>query len=406
MMPLLKWWVMMFRNIGLVYRKELLDTVRDRRTILSMIIIPILIFPLLTIGFSSLIATILMKSKAEIQKVAIVNSQAAPELREMIAASGKVQIVEVDSVEASILRKDIRAAVVLPDNFQEKLSTLDSTSILVLSDESETKSEFAAQKLETIIGDYRKKIIEGRLAHEGLSPQIAAPFKIENKNVASKEKMGSFMLSLFLPYMIIILSMTGAMYTAMDLTAGEKERGTMETILVSPIPRWQLATGKFITILTASVVTTLLSILSMTGTMVYAMSSSNAMMKDMSLHIQPISIIVIGLLMIPTASMFAALLMSVSLSAKTYKEAQSYVSPLMMVVIMPALVSVMPGVELNLGLSFVPLVNVSLCIKEAMMGNVNWLYIGIIFFSTVLLAAAAIFIAHRLFEKESILFNN
>jgi sodium transport system permease protein len=397
---------MMFRKIGLVYRKELLDTVRDRRTIISMIIIPILIFPLLTIGFSTLVTAFMMKSKAEIQKVTIVNSEVAPVLREMIASSGKVELVNIDSAEAAILRKDIRAAVVLPVDFQEKLSNLDSLKIEILCDESETKSDFAAQKLQSIISEYRRKVIEERLAQNGLAPGIADPFNVETKNIASKEKMGSFMLSMFLPYMIIILSLTGAMYTAMDLTAGEKERGTMETILVSPIPRWELAMGKFLTILTTSLVTTIVAIFSMSITMLYAISSGGSMMGEMSLHIAPSTIIVIVLMMIPTASLFSAILMSISLAAKTFKEAQSYVSPFMMVVILPALVSIVPGIDLNLGLSLVPLVNVALSIKGAMMGNINWLYIVIIFFSTAIYAAAAIFVAHKLFERESVLFNN
>jgi len=218
--------------------------------------------------------------------------------------------------------------------------------------------------------------------------------------------MGSFMLSLFLPYLILILSLTGAMYTAMDLTAGEKERGTLETILASPVPRWQLATGKFLTILTTSIVSTVLAIISMTATMAYAISVGGSMAQDMALKIAPSSVIVIILMMVPTASLFSAILMAISLSARTYREAQSYVTPFMLVVIMPALVSFIPGIELGWGLAFVPFVNVSLSLKEALMGNINWLIVGLIFVSTALYAALAIFIAHRLFEKESVLFGN
>jgi sodium transport system permease protein len=396
----------MLRNINLVYRKELLDIIRDRRTIISMIIIPILIFPVITVGFSTLMMSVLAKTKGELQKVAVVNGEAAPGLAEAIVSSGKLRIVESDSVVAAILRGGIDAAVVIPSDFQVRLRAFDSISVPVLLDETESKSEFAAQKLRNILTDYRKGTIESRLKDRGLEAALADPFQVKTQNVASKEKMGSFVLSMFLPYIIMILSLTGAMYTAMDLTAGEKERGTMETILVSPIPRWQLATGKFLTVFTTSVVAMVLALVSLTATMAYFMTAGGARADDMAVKITPSTVVVIALLMIPTASLFSAVLMSLSLAAKTYKEAQSYASPFMLVVIMPSLVSSVPGIELNAVLSIVPFVNISLCLKDALLGNFNPLYIALIFGSTAAYAAIAIFVAHRLFERESVIFSN
>ncbi|OGC96071.1 MAG: hypothetical protein A2W25_08535 [candidate division Zixibacteria bacterium RBG_16_53_22] len=396
----------MLRNIKLVYRKEILDIIRDRRTVISMIVIPILIFPLITVGLPTLMMSMMTKTKGELQKVAIVNGAAAPGLEEAIESSGKLQIVNTDSVESAILDEEIDAAIVFPSDLQARLDVFDTISVPILFDETENKSEFAMQKLRNVVTDYRKGIIESRLAVRGLQTNLAEPFQVEIRNVASKEKMGSFMVSMFLPYIILILSLTGAMYTAMDLTAGEKERGTMETILVSPIPRWQLATGKFLTIFTTSVIATMLAIVSMTATVAYSVSSGGALSDDIALKITPAAVAVIVLMMIPTASLFSAILMSISLAAKTYKEAQSYTSPFMMVVILPSMVSIIPGIELNLILSVIPFVNISLCLKEAILGNFSPLHIAIIFASTAVYAAIAIFVAHRLFERESVLFSN
>jgi sodium transport system permease protein len=160
------------------------------------------------------------------------------------------------------------------------------------------------------------------LADRGVDPSLLEPFSVAETNVASKEKMGGLILSIFLPYIIILLSMLGAMYTAIDLTAGEKERGTLETILVSPVPRWQLATGKFLTILTTSVVSTSLAIISMSATMLYGMQSFGRMGEDMAINITPLMILIILLMMIPTACLFSALLMSIAIFAKSYKEAK------------------------------------------------------------------------------------
>jgi sodium transport system permease protein len=396
----------MLRNIKLVYMKELKDIIRDRRTIISMIIIPILIFPIITVGFSALVANLMMKTRSELQKVAIVNEQAAPGLATAIVESGKLQIAESELIEDAILKGEIDAAVIVPGDFQGRMKMLDTATIEVLLDETENKSEIAAQKLKNILAEYRREIVESRLQDRGLDLSLAEPFDVKTRNIASKEKMGSFILSLLLPYVILILSLTGAMYTAMDLTAGEKERGTLETILASPIPRWQLATGKFLTILTTSIVATILAIVSLTATMAYSVSKGGAMSENFALQVTPSAVIVIVLMMIPTASMFSAVLMALSLAAKTYKEAQSYTSPFMMVVILPAMVSFIPGIELTPILALIPFVNVSLCIKEALMGNINPIIIMIIFASTAIYAAIAIFIAHRLFERETVLFGN
>ncbi len=401
----------MLRNVWIVYSKELLDTVRDRRTIMSMIVVPIVIFPLLTIGFGSLVSEMTQKTQQEKQRVALISREDAPALYAVLDSSSELELatdwnLPVDSIAPAILNKTIQAAVVVDSNFEGKVAGFDSSGITVYYDAAETKSEIAKEKLKEILSDFEKSILRNRLAEKNIPDDFIMPFRTNTENVAPKEKMGGFVLGMFLPYMIVILGMVGAMYTAIDLTAGEKERGTLETILVSPIPRWQLASGKFLTILTTSLVASIMSITSLTVTMVYGVMSTASMGEAIALKITPQMILTILLLMIPTACLFSALLMSISIFAKSYKEAQSYASPLMMVIILPALVSFIPGVELNIKLAFVPLVNVCLAIKEALLGNFNPLYIGIIFVSALIYAAFAIFVTHRIFEKESVLFRS
>jgi sodium transport system permease protein len=400
----------MLRNIKIIYKKELLDVIRDRRTIISMVVVPILIFPLLTIGFSGVAASLIQKSAAEKHKIAVINKTYAPELFALIDTSSKVEIImkdqPVDTVKQAISDKLIRAGLVIPEGFSQKVADGDSVSIAILYDASETKSDFAMQKVKDLVSIYKQQVLNSRLENRGLNPRLLEPFRTEETNVASKEKMGGFILSIFLPYIIVLLSMIGAMYTAIDLTAGEKERGTLETILVTPIPRWQLATGKFLTILTTSVVSTSLAIISMSVTMLYGMHTFGKMAGEMAINITPSMIFVILLMMIPTACLFSALLMSISIFAKSYKEAQSYVSPLMTVAILPSMVAFLPGVELNIKLAFIPVVNTCLCIKESLMGHTNWAYIAIIFFTTFIYAAFAVFVTHRMFEKESVLFRS
>jgi sodium transport system permease protein len=204
--------------------------------------------------------------------------------------------------------------------------------------------------------------------------------------------------------------MTGAMYPAIDVTAGEKERGTMETILCCPVGRTDLVLGKFLMVLTASVGTVVLSLLSMGATLQLAKRVLAGSAPREAL--QNIATIDIGglagvfLMLLPVAVMLSAALLMVGLFSKSFREAQSYCGPLMLVVIVPAITAMLPGVDLNASLAVVPLMNVSLVCKEMIAGTWHWNYILLIFGSACLYAAAALAAAVWMFHREEVLFRS
>ena len=211
-------------------------------------------------------------------------------------------------------------------------------------------------------------------------------------------------------YIIIIMSLTGAMYPALDLTAGEKERGTMETILCCPVGRTDLVLGKFLMVLTASVGTVLLSLLSMGATfhitkgLLARSVPREALQNVVSIDLDGVA--GVFLMLLPVAVMFSALLVMVGLFAKNFREAQSYTGPLMLVAIVPTVVGMLPGVDLNATRAVVPLLNVSLVCKEMMAGTWHWNYILLIFGSTWLYATAALAATIWMFHREEVLFRS
>jgi sodium transport system permease protein len=198
----------------------------------------------------------------------------------------------------------------------------------------------------------------------------------------------------------------------MDLTAGEKERGTMETILSSPVLRVDLVLGKFFLVLTAALVTATLSVVSMGASFAGLRALSLASAADpteaplLMLHVGPKAIVSIFVMVVPLAVFFSSCLMAISIFAKSYKEAQSYTTPLMLVVILPAVASMLPGMDLNVKLALVPILNASLLCKELVTGTYHWNYIAIIFSSTCVYAAAALFLAVKMFQREDVLFRS
>ncbi len=396
---------MNLKKVKTIYLKEMLDTLRDRRTLISMILVPILLFPVLMFGMSSLVIVFVKKAEEKPARVAILGKENAPDLSSQLSQDGKFMIVEESDFENAIQDKRIEAALAFSENFEKRIEREDSAQATIFYDKAEIRSDIAMEKLTGQLRDYEDSVVDLRLKKRDIKRSLLRPVDIKRENVAPKEKMGGFMLSMFLPYIIIILALTGAMYPAIDLTAGEKERGTLETILVSPVSRGELATGKFFCVMTASVVTAILATVSMSitaGMSLAQMSSFTG--EEAQLSIRFTSILIILILFLPISALFSSVLLSLSLFAKSYKEAQSYITPLMLVIIMPAMISFMPGVELNWVLALVPVVNVSLALKEVLLGTYNFGYIGLIFLSTLVYASFSIFITRRLFEKEEVLF--
>jgi sodium transport system permease protein len=398
------------RNIGIVYRKELIDSLRDRRTLISMIVVPLLLMPLLTIGLGVLSAKMVGQAREEIPAVMILGGEDSPKVRAELGKLNDIQIVpEKREYADEISSKRIRAAVEIPKGFDAKLAAGEPMSVKIYMYEGELKSGFGADRLQKFFRDLRDRTIRERLIARQLPENLIRPFDIRQQNVAPPEKVGGAILGGLVPYFVILLCLTGAMYPAMDLTAGEKERGTIETILCSPVSRTHLVLGKFLMVLTASVATAVLSV----GSMAVSFGVGKKMLQgavnggaDAAFQITMTgkAVISVFFMVLPLAVLFSAALLTIALFAKSFKEAQSYISPLMVVVVLPAVAAVLPGVELNTTLALVPVLNTSLVSKEIMSGTYHWNYIALIFASSCVYAAAAIAIAVKLFQREDVLF--
>ncbi len=407
---------MKFSNVGIVYRKELIDSLRDRRTLISMVLVPILLFPLMTIGFGALAATLLRKAEKEGSAIMLLGAENAPALAERIRKDPGFDVVPpaADYI-ARINEKKLRAAVEFPPGFEARVQSPsdqsgagDRPAVRIYHYAGELRSQFAVRGLQRILREYRDQVVESRLATRGLSRALLQPFESREENIASPEKVGGTVLGGIIPYFIIILCLTGAMYPAMDLTAGEKERGTIETILASPVGRTELVAGKFLMVLTASVSTAVLSLASFAVTVSLPLAAMKEISRPgrggLAFVISAKGVAAVFFMVLPLAVMFSAGLLALSLLARSYKEAQSYVSPLMIVVILPAIAALLPGVELNAKLALIPILNTSLVSKEILTGNYPWKFILLIFGSSCVYALAALAVAVAAFKRETVLF--
>jgi sodium transport system permease protein len=397
-----------WRNIGVVYQKELTDSLRDRRTVISMVVVPIVLMPMLTILLGVVSARLIGRAMREVPAVMVLGGQDSPGVRAALGELSEITIVPPRSDYAQeITDKRIRAAVEIPRDFDALLERGETAAIHIYVYQGDLNSGFTANKLEHFFGELRDRIVRERLAARHLPASLVEPVRIDQENVAPPEKVGGVILGGLIPYFVIILSLTGTMYPAMDLTVGEKERGTIETLLCSPASRLSLVLGKFFMVLTASLATAVLSIASMGLTLAVGERmlgrareiSGPAFQLTLSFK----ALVWVFVMVVPLAVLFSAALLAISLFARSFKEAQSYLSPLTIVVLVPAIVSLLPGVELNARLSLIPILNTSLVSKEIVSGTYHWNYIAMIFLSSCAYAAVALAIAIKLFQREDVL---
>jgi sodium transport system permease protein len=394
-----------------IYLKELKDSLRDRRTLISMIVIPTLLIPVLIFGVTTVMSKVMKQAQEESTSVIIINGSDSPTVVAALKADNKFRVVTpAGDYKQLISEKKVRVAVEIPPGFETSLKSSTPQTVMIYHYQGELKSGMGAGELDKFFHALRDKAVEARLTERGLPSGLVKPFEIKWENVAPPEKVGGNAFGGFIPYFIIILCFTGAMYPAIDLTAGEKERGTMETLLCSPVSRINIVLGKFLMVLTASVTTILLSMLSMgasaaIGIMSFGQQATAAKAAGKTIPtVDPLGLLGVVAMVAPVAVLFAALLLAISLFAKSYKEAQSYVSPLVIVIIMPAMLATLPGIELNVKLALVPILNLSLVCKEMLSGVWHWNLIAVIFGSSCLYAAVALAFCVKMFNRESVMF--
>jgi sodium transport system permease protein len=384
--------------VGIVYRKELRELLRDWRTIMSMIIVPVLVVPLLLLGVFKIVS-LTMKATPEVM---LLGGEGSPETVAALRRLDKFDLVPASADYTNLIStKKIRAAVEIPKDFDAAMGSERKATIRIYIYEGEPKSMLAAQQLQEFFQRRRDEMVRRRLLDRHLAETLVTPFEIKQTNVASPVQVTGVILGMILPYLMIVMCLTGAIYPSVDLTAGEKERGTLETLLTSPVARTHLVVGKGLVVLTTSLGTAALAISS--NGLALALFNSGKFSK-LPLTLDPLALAGVCVVMIPLAVFIASLTIAVGSFARSSKEANTYLQPMLLLAIIPAVIAALPGVEFNYGLAFIPVLNISLLSKEFLAGACHWGHILVVFGAMTIYAALAAAAAVAMFQRESVLF--
>jgi sodium transport system permease protein len=228
--------------------------------------------------------------------------------------------------------------------------------------------------------------------------------RLEEHDVASaKERFGKAVGGM-VPYFFVIFCFLGSMYPAIDLAAGEKERGTMETLLTAPVSRFQILLGKFAVVVLVGLLSAVVSLLGISVAVQRVKEIPPELMQLIMGLLDAQTIILVLLLLLPLTMFFAAVLLSLSIFAKSYKEAQSMISPLTIVIILPVLVGIMPGVELDPITAMIPVLNVSLATKEIIAGTIKPMLLAEVYVTLIALASLSLWGCAKWFGREETIF--
>jgi sodium transport system permease protein len=394
-----------------IYLKEMKEVLRDRKTLIFMVALPILVVPVLMNVMIGFIVKAEKKAQTETLTFAIFGAEHLPDLAKAFSEEEgfeKVNIPTQEAIASAIEENKIKFGLVIPQTAREQLESGEQVAVQFYYNNASVTSKVKnrAGKVIRVFGErYRSE----RLAGLGLdTPQeqkhLLNPITIEEHNTADMREVLGERVGGMLPYLFIIFCFMGALYPAIDLGAGEKERGTLETLLLAPIPRFQIVLGKFFVIFTTGVTAALLCLTSM-GVMLAAKGQEiTGELGEVIASVSVVDLVLIAAMLIPTAAMFAALLLSVSIYAKSFKEASAYCGPLNFLVIVPAFIAMLPIVKLDWYWAMVPITNISLAIKELIKGTMNYEMLIAILGSSVVIAGAFLFFCTRWFEREAVLF--
>ena len=394
-----------------VFFKEMKDVLRDRKTLLLMIVLPIVVVPLL---LNLLIGFVIKKeqeAKTEVLEYVVFGDEFAPELAKTFeAANGfkKVALGSPDELVAAIREDRIDFGLVIPEKTAAQLSGQEQASIELHFDNASMGSK-VEDRVQDLVEKFNDGLTAARLAKLGVpsgqkQKSLLEPVRLRKQGTGKIREVIGDRIGGMVPYFFIAFCFMGVVYPAIHLGAGEKERGTLETLLLAPIPRHQVVLGKFLAVFCGGIIAVLLNLASLGTWLAIKAGELRGIIGTLIGSIDLLDLVLLALMLIPVAAMFAALLLSISIFARNSAEASTLISPFGIVLIVPAALAMLPGVELNWFWASVPVTNVSLAMKELLKGTMDYTMLLAIFASSTLIAGGLLFFCAKWFNRESVLF--
>jgi sodium transport system permease protein len=389
------------RGLTTVFRKEVRENVRDRRALFNSLLLGPLLFPLLFVGMMWFLESAEQERAEQTLELPVVGAHYAPSLIRFLEQQGAVIQPEPENPEAMVRDQETPVVIRILPEYPERWAAGLPAPVEVIMDPSRQESNAAIRRVKGLLLGYGQQIGSLRLQLRGVSPQLASPVMLRDVDL-STPKSRAILAVIFLPYVLMITAFTGATHLAMDTTAGEKERKSLEPLLINPVPRWQIMTGKMLTTTVFAMASLALTLVSFRIVLPYMPIGAFGMDLTLGLH----TLVKILLVISPVAILAAALLTLLASFAKSYREAQSYMGLVILIPMIPSLIFMANPVKAEAWMMNVPLFSQNILIGEIIREEsvaLSWYAVSIA--STLVIGLALAVVAATLYNRPRLIFS-
>jgi sodium transport system permease protein len=391
-----------WRGVFSVFRKEFLESLRDKRTLTSALVFGPVLGPLLFLVLVQLTIKQSEEAANEVIEIAVSHAERAPNFVEWLSARNiKATRVEFTEAEArrAILARDHKLVLAIAEDFAEQLSTQAPAPVLLYADGSRQFEARAVRRIKTLVAQYGQQIAQLRLVARGVNPLVGAPIAVQEIDVSTPASRSTILLGA-LSYIVLLTMLFGGMYLAIDATAGERERGSLESLLTTPVPRSNLMYGKVL----ASAAFMLVSLTVTVSALTLVVQFMGLERFGMSANLTPETAPIMVAACAPIALLGASFLTIVSAFTKSYREAQSYLGVVITAPTLPLMFAGLFGVTATAGLMTVPFLSQHLLITSVLRAEpIVPQFFAISVASTLALGLVFAWIAGKLYDREALL---
>lgn len=389
-------------GLGTVYRKEVRENLRDRRSLFNSVLLGPILFPIIFIGLAYFAGSKQQEQAEKTLEVPVVGAEHAPNLVSFLEQQGVIIQAAPRDPEMSVKTQEMQVIIRIPEKFGEQWKNGKPAVVEVIADPSRRESDIPMRRIRGLLNAYGAQIGQLRLQLRGVSPAIQSPIMIKDVDLSTPQSRGMLVM-IMLPYVLMITAFTGGMHLAVDSTAGEKERKSLEPLLINPVPRWQIMLGKMAATATyafASLVLTLVAF-----RFAFPLLPTGALGVDLNLSANAIGSILLAVG--PVVILAAAMLTTLAALAKSLREAQSYMGLVFMIPMIPSLIFMVNPMKPETWMMAIPMFSQNLLIGEFVRGeSVSLLWLAMSMGSTLLIGFVFVAIAATLFNRPKIVFSN
>ncbi|GAB4177823.1 MAG: ABC transporter permease [Wenzhouxiangellaceae bacterium] len=386
----------------IVFFKEVLDNLRDRRVVLNTLVLSPLLGPVLfaaLMGFMSKQVTERMEKPLELP---VVGAEHAPNLVGWLKRNGVIITEPPAEPEQAVRDEEVEVVLRIDPGFAEHWTAGRPAPVEIIADRSLRYTGTTISRVQNFLSAYNNQMGRLRLMLRGVHPDLTRPLDTSVLDLSTPTSRGGQILS-FLPYFILISVFMGCMHMAIDTTAGERERRSLEPLLITPVPRWQIMAGKLTATAFFALVSLALSLVAFVFAMGWLPTAEMGIKLNLNLGVAATAFVLVA----PVALLAAALLIILAAFAKSFREAQSYVGLVVLVPMIPSLWLMVDPTKAEYWMTLVPVLNQNVLIMELVRGNeipLSWYASTIL--STTALALVLAWVAAGLYNRPKLIFTS